>query len=446
MFQYVRSCFGCYRSRFLLEMADLPSKRLRQDKNVAKSRNSTMKKNGCGTSTLVDDNSAESQSNAAVSRNGTEKKQATIDRYLSKKLVPKAETVSRPITEENENAVAEAVPETSKCEPVLLQEVETACNQASGNETASEARPETQKCESTEDTDATVATLQYDSELFGASQYGTEDNVPTETSDSSPVHLELGEISTASETVQSLPPLCRSTSHAVLFIPDTADPQCTGIPKPFPRQVVLDNACWDNNHVRLPYSSQNKLLVNKTVVDRWGKIVSSLSAAKWNSSDDIEKTILSYNKYKWDFTELHRYFQMLTEEEHDLFFGETLPKVAELAVNLPSVCTQPIPLLRKQNAASISMTQHQAACLLANAFFCTFPSRNMSSGSDVDVPRMPSINFNNLYRRASVHSYRAQHAKLDCLLHYFRRVTTDMPSGTLTFARQVIHEFIQIAL
>jgi len=406
-------------------MTDLPSKRLREEKKAVVNSNSV-------TSTLHYDTSADCLADAEMSKDETKRKQTTLDQYWSKKLTPEVRTVSKPTP--SENTAVQTVPETLKMGSSLVREVET----TDGN--VVEAVTETLKYESSLDTNAMVATLEYDSGSAALSQNSPADAVSATGSDLSPEHLELGasfdELAAICEARLDLIPLCPSANHAVLFIPGTADEHCTSIPKPFPENAVPDETRWDNNHVRLPYSVQNKLLLNKVIVSRWGKIASVLSATQWNSSQDIENAILSYNKYKWDFTELHRYFQTLMEEEHDLFFSQTMPKVAELAVNLPSICTQPIPLLRKQKTASVTMSQQQAASLLANAFFCTFPSRNTGCRSDDDVARLPSINFNSLYSRAG-YSRRARHAKLDCLLHYFRRVTTDMPHGTLTFKRQV---------
>jgi len=420
-------------------MADQPSKRLRTNGKTAGSRSSAAKNSDSATSSSFCENSAHCRDDNSMSRNEVKSKQATLDRYWSKKPESKIETTSMPKTDEN--AVVQVGSETLEYESSLAQNVEVDWSQASSDDVLLDTVPETPPDVLAADTNA-VPLVNDESYSAAASESSATDNLSTAVSDdSSPKHLELGtsfdELIAACENCRDLPPLCPSASHTVLFVPDTADEQCIRIPKPSPSDVNLEEARWDNHHVRLPYSPQNKLLVNSIVVSRWEKIVSSLSAAEWNSSHDIEKAILSYNKYKWDFMELHRYFEGLTEEEHDLFFSQTLPKMAELAMSLPSVCTQAIPLLRKQNAGSISMSQQQAACLLANAFFCTFPSRNTNFGSDDSIPRLPPINFNSLYRRASPRSCHARHAKLNCLLHYFSRVTTSMPRGTMTFRRQV---------
>lgn len=74
---------------------------------------------------------------------------------------------------------------------------------------------------------------------------------------------------------------------------------------------------------------------------------------------------------------------------------------------------QPIPILRRGNSGSVTISQHQAASLLAHAFFCTFPSRNIVSNE------LPSVNFCRLF---SLHSANAVE-KLRCLMHYFHIIS-----------------------
>jgi len=410
-------------------MADIPSQTHGVDKN-ATSSDSAEKKIASG---------ADCQLNSDMSRNATKRKQTTLDQYLSKKSVREVEVVGTAAV--GENKAIEPVTEISVCHKSDWSETVEA-KQAEGENIVAETLHETLQYGSSQEADAVVATLEYSSDSMTASEHNSIDDRSMD--ESSPERLELGasasEMRAAVETSSGgLPPLRPSADHTVLFVPDTVDEQCICIPKPFPEKVDFEHDRWDADHVRLPYSPQNKLLINHTVVHRWQKITFSLeNAATWNSSYDVEKAILSYNKYRWNFGELHRYFRTLTEEEHDLFFSQTLPKMAELALSLPSICTQPIPLLRKQKEARISMSQQQAACLLANAFFCTFPSRSRHASDESNEPHLPSINFNNLYSHASSLRYRCRHAKLDCLFHYFRRVTTNMPQGTLTFKRQVV--------
>jgi len=105
-------------------------------------------------------------------------------------------------------------------------------------------------------------------------------------------------------------------------------------------------------------------------------------------------------------------------------------------LRLPSICTQPPPLLKRQNSHRLTLSQHQAACLLANAFFCTFPRRNSQKNSEYSA--FPDINFNRLFRGTKDVVNKAKAEKLKTILHYFKRVTADMPVGTITYSRQVI--------
>jgi len=85
--------------------------------------------------------------------------------------------------------------------------------------------------------------------------------------------------------------------------------------------------------------------------------------------------------------------QCLSEEEAEVFFNNLLPKIIELALRLPTLITNPIPLLKQNHSHSISFSQMQIACLLANAFLCTFPYRNDSNWQS-EYSSYSLINFN----------------------------------------------------
>ncbi|KAF9423937.1 hypothetical protein BGZ94_008134 [Podila epigama] len=68
--------------------------------------------------------------------------------------------------------------------------------------------------------------------------------------------------------------------------------------------------------------------------------------------------------------------QFLSPAERTRFFQVILPKMQELALRLPELIKKPIPFLKQQQDSAITLSQEQIACLLANAFFCTFPCRN----------------------------------------------------------------------
>ena len=140
---------------------------------------------------------------------------------------------------------------------------------------------------------------------------------------------------------------------------------------------------------------------------------------------------------KWSFGALHAYFsEVASEEETASFFSSVLPCMVSLALKLPDLVTHGLPLLRSQETYSVTISQQQTACLLANAFFCTFPRRNAMHRS-AEYASYPSINFNSLFAGRSTSINTVQAAKLQCIFHYFTRVTSTIPTGTITFTRQV---------
>ncbi|CAG5132499.1 unnamed protein product, partial [Candidula unifasciata] len=99
-----------------------------------------------------------------------------------------------------------------------------------------------------------------------------------------------------------------------------------------------------------------------------------------------------YPNEKLDFRALHAYFKTLNNEECERFFHSTLPKIKKLALQLPYLFQEPLPILKQRVNKEITLSQHQAACLLANAFFNTFPQRqhNQKEGRPL---QMPEFNF-----------------------------------------------------
>lgn len=100
-----------------------------------------------------------------------------------------------------------------------------------------------------------------------------------------------------------------------------------------------------------------------------------------------------------------------------MFFDEILPHIIGLALKLPDIVPNAIPLLKQNQNTSISLSQKQIACLLANAFLCTFPRRNKHD-DDNEYSTYPSINFNELFETANGENLE----KIKCILDYFSRV------------------------
>ncbi|XP_065119001.1 poly(ADP-ribose) glycohydrolase isoform X3 [Paramisgurnus dabryanus] len=161
------------------------------------------------------------------------------------------------------------------------------------------------------------------------------------------------------------------------------------------------------------------------------------------SIGDLENSIMSYNssyRGKWTFEVLQYYCQKLHKNENNL--PTVIPKIAKLALDLPALITRGIPLLRRHQNKAITLSQQQISCLLANAFFCTFPHRNDTKAGS-EYSNFPTINFSSLFGNTPKdHTKEVQKAeKLRAILHYFHTVTNEdqppevKPDGLVTFER-----------
>ncbi|NWY62959.1 PARG glycohydrolase, partial [Chionis minor] len=227
-----------------------------------------------------------------------------------------------------------------------------------------------------------------------------------------------------------LPHLRPSANHTVTVRVDLL--REGEVPKPFPTHY---KDLWDNKHVKMPCSEQNLYPVedengDRTAGSRWELIQTAL-LNKFTCSHDLKEAILRYNvaySKKWDFTALTDFCEKVLEDaEAQHLFQSILPDMVKLALCLPSICTQPIPLLKQKMNHSITMSQEQIASFLANAFFCTFPRRNAKMKSEYSS--YPDINFNRLFEGRSPR----KPEKLKTLFCYFRRVTEKSISFILFF-------------
>lgn len=197
---------------------------------------------------------------------------------------------------------------------------------------------------------------------------------------------------------------------------------------------------WDKHHVRLPCSPENTFKQrDKDNTSRWSLINVELSV-EIKSAFDLENAIKSYNasyRNDWNFFALRELLELhYDQDEKDFFFKKLLPKLIHLALCLPELIKCPIPLLTQGSNRSISMSKHQVACLLANAFLCTFPMRNTRSRNS-EYSSYPKINFNRLFQSEGDNVIQ----KLKCIVNYFRRVLfVEMPQNAITFQRQCIRE------
>lgn len=216
--------------------------------------------------------------------------------------------------------------------------------------------------------------------------------------------------------------LCADRNHTVLI--DTSE-FSHGKIVPFKGQPV-----WDSNHVKLPQHYPIRFRESRwAATERAMRTLTERGA----SARDVEMAIKVYNQAHikdWHFDAL-RIFAMEVPK-HETNFSQVISKMAKLALRLPEFIQHPIPLLRQQHNHAITLSQVQISCLLANAFFCTFPHRNATHpGSEYD--NFPSINFSRLFSERSPRMFQ----KLRALFHYFDTVTEDAtkPIGLVTFER-----------
>lgn len=202
---------------------------------------------------------------------------------------------------------------------------------------------------------------------------------------------------------------------------------------------------WQSNFVKMPCSQSSVINMTGFVMRqterkvRWTVITKQLEKlAKKHSTtvEDVEEAIIKYNpKYKgqWSFDALTSFVKCVPKTDN--YFNTLFPKIAALALELPRYIKKAIPLLQRGQTASITMSQVQIACLLANAFFCTFPHRNTST-PNAEYHNYPSINFTSLFGNWSERKTQ----KLRAIMHYFRVVTNEdtKPRGLVTFERRFL--------
>uniref|UniRef100_A0A7N8XVG8 poly(ADP-ribose) glycohydrolase n=1 Tax=Mastacembelus armatus TaxID=205130 RepID=A0A7N8XVG8_9TELE len=208
------------------------------------------------------------------------------------------------------------------------------------------------------------------------------------------------------------------------------------VPVPYPTKF---KDAWDDMSVKMPCSEKNLFPMEtedgSSVQSRWELIRTALKGG-FKSSLDVRDSILRYNTAhtkRWDFTALNLLCTEYLEPcEVQNLFEVILPAMVDLALSAPRLCTMPIPLLKSRRNHSLTLSQEQIACLLANAFFCTFPRRNSRKS---EYGNYPEINFYRLFESSSPRKIE----KLKTLLCYFRRVTQTKPVGLVTFTRQTLN-------
>ncbi|KAJ3057025.1 hypothetical protein HK097_001509 [Rhizophlyctis rosea] len=173
---------------------------------------------------------------------------------------------------------------------------------------------------------------------------------------------------------------------------------------------------------------------------KWDIIRFALSK-QINSLKDFREILFSYNetyRNKWNLYGLAFYANQIIDQDDRPKLLQTMGRIAKLALELPELIPHPIPLMKQGQPSVLTLSQMQIACLLANAFFCTFPRRN-DTRRNAEYGTYPSIHFNRLFAGNKDRECEGpQIAKLHGIFHYFEQVTNTRPTGHVTFHRQVV--------
>ncbi|XP_022154592.1 poly(ADP-ribose) glycohydrolase 1-like isoform X2 [Momordica charantia] len=142
--------------------------------------------------------------------------------------------------------------------------------------------------------------------------------------------------------------------------------------------------------------------------------------------------------------------KLMPETESMQWFGEVIPALGNLLLRLPSLLENHyqiadqldnkgsgnfqtgLRLLASQVAGTVYLSQELTGALLACAFFCLFPVIDRGSQN------LPTINFDYLFAILYHRHSKMQENKIRCIIHYFRRICSNIPRGFVSFERKVL--------
>ncbi|CAA0833933.1 Probable poly(ADP-ribose) glycohydrolase 2 [Striga hermonthica] len=136
---------------------------------------------------------------------------------------------------------------------------------------------------------------------------------------------------------------------------------------------------------------------------------------------------------------------LMNKGEAEKWFGEVIPRLADLVLRLPSLLKSHyqnaavfngmetgLRLLEAQRPGAVILSKELIAALLACALFCLFPTAKRGEKN------LQHINFDKLFGILYHCNEAAHENKIKCLVHYFERVCKNMPSGNVSFERKVL--------
>ncbi|RYQ99354.1 hypothetical protein Ahy_B07g087284 isoform A [Arachis hypogaea] len=141
--------------------------------------------------------------------------------------------------------------------------------------------------------------------------------------------------------------------------------------------------------------------------------------------------------------------ELMTREESRKWFEEVVPALGSLLLRLPSLLEAHyenadkvlnvgamigtgLRMLDSQEAGIVILSRELIAALLGCSLFCLFPDH------DRYMKQLQIINFDQLFASLYEDYSQKQESKIRCIIHYFQRISSDMPKGVVSFERKVL--------
>ncbi|EOY06982.1 hypothetical protein QUC31_011594 [Theobroma cacao] len=134
--------------------------------------------------------------------------------------------------------------------------------------------------------------------------------------------------------------------------------------------------------------------------------------------------------------------ELLTAADSTKWFAEVIPPLANLLLRLPSLLDfhyqnmqaygYGLRILGPQQPGMVLLSQELIGALLACSLFCLFPVSNRG------VKHLPTINFDQLFASLYESYSEKQENKVRCIVHYFQRICSQMPTGFVSFQRKLL--------
>ncbi|KAL9237551.1 hypothetical protein vseg_012085 [Gypsophila vaccaria] len=138
--------------------------------------------------------------------------------------------------------------------------------------------------------------------------------------------------------------------------------------------------------------------------------------------------------------------EFLSRSEAAKWFGEVVPMMANLLLRLPTLLESHyqysdiimvgvdtgLRLLESQQPGIVFLGQELIAALLSCSLFCLFPTANRGA------KHLPKINFDFLFANLYESYHENNENKIKCLIHYFERISSCIPTGFVSFERKVL--------